>query len=169
MSFEKILALRYLKPKRKEGFLRLISIFSFVGITLGVAVLIIVMSIMNGFRSELIDKIVGFNPHIIVKPYDEKVQLEKINKLKKQSKEISNFMLTVNGEGIIINNSSTKGVLIRGYLKDDLKRLGLLNKKIIDGSVKNFNKNRPETCLKAFKSNNYIGILVFISLLTNYI
>ena len=55
-SIEKIIAFRYLKPKRKEGFLKIISVFSFLGISLGVAVLIIVMSVMNGFRSELIDK-----------------------------------------------------------------------------------------------------------------
>ena len=63
---EKIVAFRYLKPKRKEGFLKIISIFSFLGIALGVAVLIIVMSVMNGFRTELIDKIVGFNAHAVV-------------------------------------------------------------------------------------------------------
>ena len=66
---ERIVAFRYLKPKKKEGFLKVISIFSFTGIALGVAILIIVMSVMNGFRTELIDKILGFNPHIIVKHY----------------------------------------------------------------------------------------------------
>ena len=67
-KIESIIALRYLKPKKKEGFLKVISIFSFTGIALGVAILIIVMSVMNGFRAELISKILGFNPHIIVKP-----------------------------------------------------------------------------------------------------
>ena len=64
-SVERLIALRNLKPKRKEGFLKVISIFSFVGIMLGVAVLIIVMSVMNGFRTELTNKILGFNPHVI--------------------------------------------------------------------------------------------------------
>ena len=73
-EIEKIVAFRYLKPKRKEGFLKIISIFSFLGIALGVAVLIIVMSVMNGFRAELIDKILGFNAHIIVKPYERKIE-----------------------------------------------------------------------------------------------
>jgi len=63
-EIEKTIAFRYLKPKRKEGFLKVISIFSFLGIALGVAVLIIVMSVMNGFRTELIEKILGFNAHI---------------------------------------------------------------------------------------------------------
>jgi len=83
-SAERLIALRNLKPKRKEGFLKVISIFSFIGIMLGVAILIIVMSVMNGFRTELTNKILGFNPHIIIKPYnDEKIDLEFRNQLKK--------------------------------------------------------------------------------------
>jgi len=70
---ERTIAFRYLKPKKKEGFLKVISIFSFTGIALGVAILIIVMSVMNGFRAELINKILGFNPHIVVKPYSKKI------------------------------------------------------------------------------------------------
>ena len=78
---EKTVAFRYLKPKRKEGFLKIISIFSFLGIALGVAVLIIVMSVMNGFRTELIDKILGFNAHIIIKPYEKKIEGQNLNEL----------------------------------------------------------------------------------------
>ena len=65
-KLENKIALRYLRTRKKDGFLNVISTFSFIGISLGVAVLIIVMSVMNGFRSELINKIVGFNSHIIV-------------------------------------------------------------------------------------------------------
>ena len=64
---ERLIALRNLRPKRKLGFLKIISLFSFLGIMLGVAVLIIVMSVMNGFRSDLTEKIIGLNPHLIVK------------------------------------------------------------------------------------------------------
>ena len=78
-EIEKLVAFRYLKPKRKEGFLKIISIFSFLGIALGVAVLIIVMSVMNGFRTELIDKILGFNAHIIIKPYEKKIENQNLN------------------------------------------------------------------------------------------
>ena len=87
-EIEKLVALRYLKPKRKEGFLKIISIFSFLGIALGVAVLIIVMSVMNGFRAELIDKILGFNAHVIIKPYENKIKKEELNKLNPLSKFI---------------------------------------------------------------------------------
>ena len=65
-QLEKKIAFRYLKTRKKDGFLNVISVFSFIGISLGVAVLIIVMSVMNGFRSELVNKIVGFNSHVII-------------------------------------------------------------------------------------------------------
>ena len=67
-SVEKLIALRNLRPKKKEGFLKVVSTFSFIGIMLGVAILIIVMSVMNGFRTDLTNKILGFNPHLIIKP-----------------------------------------------------------------------------------------------------
>ena len=75
---ERLISSRNLKPKKKEGFLKVISIFSFLGIMLGVAILIIVMSVMNGFRSELINKIVGFNAHITVDPYESKIDISQI-------------------------------------------------------------------------------------------
>ena len=77
-TLEKEITLRFLKARKKDGFLNVISIFSFIGISLGVAVLIIVMSVMNGFRSELINKIVGFNSHITVKTYDRSINQKKI-------------------------------------------------------------------------------------------
>ena len=140
-EIEKLVAFRYLKPKRKEGFLKIISIFSFLGIALGVAVLIIVMSVMNGFRTELIDKILGFNAHIIVKPFEKKIESQNSNKLNSLSNIIDKTMFSFNGEGILINKDDTKGILIRGYLKNDLKKINLLQKGIFEGSLENFNKN----------------------------
>ena len=72
-QLEKEITFRFLKARKNDGFLNIISIFSFIGIGLGVAILIIVMSVMNGFRTELINKIVGFNAHITVKPYEKKL------------------------------------------------------------------------------------------------
>ncbi len=140
-EIEKLVAFRYLKPKRKEGFLKIISIFSFLGIALGVAVLIIVMSVMNGFRTELIDKILGFNAHIIVKPFEKKIESQNSNKLNSLSNIIDKTMFSFNGEGILINKDDTKGILIRGYLKNDLKKISSLQKGIFEGSLENFNKN----------------------------
>ena len=103
-SVEKLIAIRNLKPKRKEGFLKVVSIFSFVGIMLGVAILIIVMSVMNGFRTELTNKILGFNPHVTIKPYNnEKIDLKFKDRLKKKFPNIQ-ALDSYSGEGVIINN-----------------------------------------------------------------
>ena len=86
-KIENLVALRYLRPRKKEGFLKVISIFSFLGIMLGVAILIIVMSVMNGFRNDLTNKILGFNPHIIVKPYSAEINQSFKSRLKEEYKE----------------------------------------------------------------------------------
>ena len=140
-KIENILAFRYLKPRKKEGFLKVISIFSFTGISLGVAILIIVMSVMNGFRSELIDKILGFNPHIIVKPYNKEIDNKKVKKLNSLSEYIVSSTFSYNGEGIVISKNNTQGILVRGYLKKDLIKINQLQEGIIDGSLENLENN----------------------------
>ena len=99
-NLEKEITLRFLKARKNDGFLNVISIFSFIGISLGVAVLIIVMSVMNGFRTELINKIVGFNSHLTIKSYDQLIDKSKIEN--KNLKLISQYALFSNsGEAII--------------------------------------------------------------------
>ena len=75
--------MRNLRPKKKEGFLKIISIFSFLGIMLGVAILIIVMSVMNGFKKDLTKKILGLNPHIVIQPNSFEIDSNYISILKK--------------------------------------------------------------------------------------
>jgi len=140
-KIERIIAFRYLIPKKKEGFLRVISIFSFTGIALGVAILIIVMSVMNGFRTELINKILGFNPHIIVKPYDKKISKNDLNNLKGLKEDITRTAFTFSGQGILINRENTTGILVRSYLQNDIDKIDLIRKGIIDGSLNSFNNN----------------------------
>ncbi len=140
-KIERIIAFRYLKPKKKEGFLKVISIFSFTGIALGVAILIIVMSVMNGFRTELINKILGFNPHIIIKPYDKKINKEDLNNLNTLEENILRTAFTFSGQGILINKENTTGILVRSYLQNDIDKIDLINKGIVDGSLNSFNKN----------------------------
>ena len=140
-KIERVIAFRYLKPKKKEGFLKVISIFSFTGIALGVAILIIVMSVMNGFRTELINKILGFNPHIIVKPYDKKISQNSIDNLTKLNNDILRLSFTFSGQAILINKDNTIGVLVRSYVKDDIQKINLIKNGIIDGSLKSFKKN----------------------------
>ena len=134
-ELEKKITLRYLRTKKKEGFINIISAFSFAGISLGVAVLIIVMSVMNGFRTELINKIVGFNPHVIIKPYEKTINFKKFEQreIKKISDEI---LITNSAEGLIINKEYTKGILLRAYKKNDFSKLSLVNKKEFIGNKK---------------------------------
>jgi len=138
-KIERVIAFRYLRPKKKEGFLKIISIFSFTGIALGVAILIIVMSVMDGFRAELINKILGFNPHIIIKPYEEKITNEDIKKLDIFEKEISKKAFTFSGQGILINKENTTGILVRSYYQNDISKLNLIKNGIIDGTLNDFN------------------------------
>ena len=138
---ERKIAFRYLKPKKKEGFLKVISIFSFMGISLGVAILIIVMSVMNGFRTELITKILGFNPHIIVKPYSQEISDFDLKKINILSDYISRTSFTFNGQSILINRDNTTGVLIRSYFNDDINKISLIKNGIIDGDLDLFNKD----------------------------
>ena len=138
---EKTIALRYLKPRRNDGFLRIIKFFSFTGIALGVAILIIVMSVMNGFRAELVEKILGFSPHITIKPYDQKIELNKINELKNYQEIISRSVRSYSGEAVIFSKHNTKGIIVRGYSKNDLEQMSLLKDSIIDGSLNDFESN----------------------------
>ena len=139
-NLEKEITFRYLKTRKKDGFLNIITIFSFIGISLGVAVLIIVMSVMNGFRSDLIKKINGFNSHATIQNYDGIFDLKKIDTSNLKS-QIEGFLISNNGEGIIINEKLTKGVLLRGYKKEEFQSLNIvknqdfLGSKILDKSV----------------------------------
>ena len=139
-TLEKEITFRFLKARKKDGFLNVISIFSFIGISLGVAVLIIVMSVMNGFRSELINKIVGFNSHITVKPYESAINLEKLNNnnLKLISK---NIIFSNSGEAIILKNNTSKGIVLRGYLGDDYSKLEIINNDSLKGNKARLERN----------------------------
>jgi len=140
-KIERVVAFRYLKPKKKEGFLKVISIFSFMGIALGVAILIIVMSVMGGFRTELVNKILGFNPHIIVKPYNSKIYESDLSKLSELNNHIIRSSFTFSGQAILINKENTTGILVRSYKKDDINSIDLIRDGIVDGNLKNFKKN----------------------------
>ena len=137
---EKKIAFRYLKTRKKDGFLNVISIFSFIGISLGVAVLIIVMSVMNGFRSELVNKIVGFNSHIIIQT-DEVDKDINSPKLKTINSIYKSILQTNTGEAVLIHRNFTKGLSLRGYRIDDFKSLEIFkdinfeeNKDIFEGN-----------------------------------
>ncbi len=137
---ERLISLRNLRPKKKEGFLKVISIFSFLGIMLGVAILIIVMSVMNGFKTDLTKKILGLNPHVIIEPNGFEISKDFIKTLKKinQINEISRFF---SGEGIIVSNNSAKGIIIKGIETKNNKGLEFLTQNISKGNLQSFDNN----------------------------
>ncbi len=137
-TIEREITFRFLKARKKDGFLNVISIFSFIGISLGVAVLIIVMSVMNGFRTELINKIVGFNAHITVKPYETKINNLEISNLNLISR---NLIFSNSGEAVIIKKDISKGIVLRGYDSNDFSKLEIINNKNFFGDRKNLTNN----------------------------
>ena len=137
---ERLISSRNLRPKRKEGFLKIISIFSFLGIMLGVAILIIVMSVMNGFKTDLTNKILGLNPHIVVQPNGFNIDDNYISKIKENFKDIS-INKTYSGEGIIIINDKAKGIIFKIINNKEKKIKEFLEKNVVSGDLKKFKKN----------------------------
>tara|TARA_B100001059_G_scaffold76174_1_gene73749 strand:+ start:516 stop:1748 length:1233 start_codon:yes stop_codon:yes gene_type:complete len=137
---ERLISSRNLRPKKKEGFLKIISIFSFLGIMLGVAILIIVMSVMNGFKTDLTNKILGLNPHIVVESNSFIIDENYILKLKNKFNEIS-ISKTYSGEGIIIIKDKAKGVIFKGINSKEKKIKEFLENNIISGDIQKFKKN----------------------------
>jgi len=138
---ERLISYRNLRPKKKEGFLKIISIFSFLGIMLGVAILIIVMSVMNGFKTDLTKKILGLNPHIVIQPNSFKIDEKFILKLKENFKDIS-LSKSYSGEGIIISNDNAKGVILKGVDKKEENTSKFFSNYLTSGNFKNFGSNQ---------------------------
>ena len=128
---------RYLKPKDRDGFLKVISNFSFIGIMLGVATLIIVMSLMNGFRIELLDKLLSYQPHIsYMSKGDYKFEKNEILKLSKENKiKITDINLVRNSEALILTKKNNFGVLIKSFHRDEIKKNYFLKDSIVRGNI----------------------------------
>ncbi len=138
---ERFISFRNLRPKKKEGFLKIISIFSFLGIMLGVAILIIVMSVMNGFKTDLTKKILGLNPHIVIEPNSYQIDKTFTDKLSQDFKEIS-FSKSYTGEGIIISEKNAKGVILKGVNKNEKNTIKFFENYITQGNLKNFETSK---------------------------
>jgi len=142
-QFEWLLSGRYLRARRQEGFISVIAGFSFLGIMLGVATLIIVMAVMNGFRKELLDKILGFNGHMLVQPLespltDWKDVAERIS----QVQGIRMAAPVVDGQGMGSSPSNATGVFIRGMRAGDLNNLTAIAENIKEGSLEAFDEGQ---------------------------
>src|SRR3979490_1373129 len=123
--FEWMLSRRYLRARRKEGFISVIAGFSFLGIMLGVATLIIVMAVMNGFRKELLDKILGLNGHLLVQPIDS--PLTDWESVADRISKVPGIRLAapiVEGQALASSPFHSSGVLVHGMRVRDLEKLG---------------------------------------------
>ena len=138
---ERLISQRNLRPKKKEGFLKVISIFSFLGIALGVAILIIVMSVMNGFKTDLTKKILGLNPHIVIQPNNFEISNSFVTKLKEKFENLE-YSRALSGEGIIISNNNAKGVILKGVNKNEKKINEFFKNFISKGNINNFTYNK---------------------------
>ena len=116
---EILITKRFLFSKKTEGYVSIFSWFSIVGISLGVAAIIIVMSVMNGFRSNLIERLIGVNSHINIYSINEKIEIKKIEKIKKQlnPKNYKEVFSSIETQGLIISDNTSKGVIMRAYEK----------------------------------------------------
>ncbi|MGI9381224.1 MAG: lipoprotein-releasing ABC transporter permease subunit [Methyloligellaceae bacterium] len=148
-AFEWMLALRYLRARRKEGFISVIAGFSFLGITLGVATLIIVMAVMNGFRNELFEKILGLNGHVIVsKIGGEFTDYDSVAKRVKEISGIKSVLPLVEGQAMISTPAVATGALVRGMKETDLRQLTSVSENIRFGQLEGFdNSDRPSLIL----------------------
>ncbi|WP_085904732.1 lipoprotein-releasing ABC transporter permease subunit [Kiloniella majae] len=138
-AFERMVALRYLRSRRKEGFISVIAGFSLVGIALGVATLIIVMSVMNGFRQELLGRILGVNGHLAVVGVqgdlvDYKTIAERVSALS----GVTSATPQVQGQVMVTASGTATGGLVRGMAPEDLKARKLIAEKIVAGSLDDF-------------------------------
>lgn len=134
-AHERMIAFRYLRPRRTEGFVSVIAIFSFLGILLGVATLIIVMAVMNGFRTELMSKILGFNGHAMVysNTLDPLKDFEKIKQNLLKVDGVTRAIPLVEGQIMASSARANTGALVRGIDEEDLKKLPSINNKKLQG------------------------------------
>src|SRR6202008_3679337 len=139
--FEWLLSGRYLRARRKEGFISVIAGFSFLGIMLGVATLIIVMAVMNGFRKELLDKILGLNGHLLVQPIESPLtDWEQVAARLGQIEGIRLAAPIVEGQALAASPVSASGVLVRGIRAAALKRMPSVANNVLQGTLDNFDE-----------------------------
>ena len=139
--FEWMLAFRYLRARRKEGFISVIAGFSFVGILLGVATLIIVMAVMNGFRNQLFEKILGINGHLVVYkmagtgPFND---YDEVSRRITTAVGVQGVVPLVEGQVMVSSPVQALGAYVRGISKEGLDALPLVSGNIISGTLENF-------------------------------
>jgi lipoprotein-releasing system permease protein len=141
-AFERMVAFRYLRARRQEGFVSVIAIFSLLGIALGVATLIIVMSVMNGFRADLLGRILGLNGDLGV--YALSGGLVDFDAMAQKVREVPGVTRVtplVEGQVMATSEAGAAGALLRGIRPDDLRSLPLLANHVVQGSLADFGED----------------------------
>jgi lipoprotein-releasing system permease protein len=142
-AFEWMLSLRYLRARRQEGFISVNAGFSFLGIMLGVATLIIVMAVMNGFRKELLDKILGLNGHLLIQPLESPLtDWEQVARRVSQVEGVRLAAPIVEGQALASSPFNAAGVLVRGVRAADLAKLGSISSNIRQGTLEAFDEGQ---------------------------
>ena len=162
-----MLARRYLGSRRKETFISVISVISFIGIMLGVTTLIIVMAVMNGFRTELLDRILGINGHLIVQPiHSELTDYDNVAKTLEEIDGITLALPLIEGEVLASGGKGGNGARVRGMRENDLKRLPAVGDNIIEGTLDGFDGS-DGVAIGVNMANN-LGLLLgdYITLVT---
>jgi len=141
--FEWMLSLRYLGSRRKEGFISVIAGFSFLGISLGVLTLIVVMAVMNGFRTELLGKILGLNGHLLIQPLESPLtDWEQVSDRVAKIPGIRLAAPIVEGQALASSPFNSAGVLVRGMRAGDLVKLGSIDRNIKQGTLDGFDEGQ---------------------------
>ena len=136
---ERMVAFRYLRARRQEGFVSVIAIFSLLGIALGVATLIIVMSVMNGFRAELVGRILGLNGHLAV--YGATAQLKDFDAVAAKVRQVSGVVSAtplIESQVMATSDAGAAGALVRGIRPADIRARKLIAEHIVAGSLAEF-------------------------------
>ncbi|MDC0457388.1 lipoprotein-releasing ABC transporter permease subunit [Alphaproteobacteria bacterium] len=165
---ERMIAFRYIKSRRVEGFISISAWFSLLGIMLGVATLIVVMSVMNGFRTELVDRILGINGHLIIYNKNEG-KISNYNKIINKISDTPNVIAVtphLQGQALAKNKNSVLGVIIRGVNWSDLAAKKLLWKSLDELTIRNFKDN--QNIIMGYRLGQKLNIKVgdFVSLIS---
>lgn len=143
-SYERMIAGRYLRPIKGEGFIFIVSMISLIGIAIGVAALIAVMSVMNGFRGELLDRILGVNGHMLVQGYDGRLEeWERLRGLVEQAPGVKQVTPLIQQQLMASRRNLSAGVIVRGQVPNDVRNHPMVAQNIVEGSLEDFQDGEP--------------------------
>ncbi len=157
-AFERMVAFRYLRARRKEGFVSVIAAFSFLGIMLGVATLIIVMAVMNGFRQELLSRVLGLNGHLGVYAYQGTVLTgyDELAERAAQIKGVKMVMPLIEGQVMVSSVRNAQGAIVRGIRPQDFARRDILKNSLVGGRAEAFGE--PNTVFIGDRLAQKLGV-----------